>query len=223
MISASHTSGPMSFNIANLRHHLWYRFGNLIFTSILPGPKEQDTDQVQRFMRIIVNELIRLWQDGIWVKTARYPLGRLIRVILLCVCCDKPAAHKLGGFGSHSHTFFCTQCWIRQQQKATKEAFRRNGMFIYPVHHTFTHFSLGFKPRSHTEQLKYAQEYARCSSQASRDTFVKEFASRWFELARLPYFDVCRMIIIDPMHNLLLGRHSFCSCFAFCSLTSRTC
>jgi hypothetical protein len=120
----------MSFNIANLRYHLRYRLSNLIFTSILPGPKEQDSEQVQRFMRIMVNELLRLWRHGFWVKTAKHPLGRLIRVILMCVCCDKPAAHKLGGFGSHSHTFFCTRCWIRQQQKATKEAFMRGGKFL---------------------------------------------------------------------------------------------
>jgi hypothetical protein len=97
----------------------------------MPGPKEQDLDQVQRFMHIIVNKLIRLWQDGLWIKTAQYPLGCLIHVILLCVCCNKLAVHKLGGFGSHSHTFFCTQCWIQQQQKATKEAFQRNGKLCY--------------------------------------------------------------------------------------------
>jgi hypothetical protein len=144
MISASHTSGPMSINIANLRHHMRYvrqpsmisfahtvhiryQFGHLILTSIFPGPKEQDADQVQRFLRILVNELIRLWLHGFWMKTRKYPQGRLIRFILLCVCCDKPAAHKLGGFGSHSHTFFCTRCWIRQRDKTTKEAFQRNG------------------------------------------------------------------------------------------------
>jgi hypothetical protein len=68
-------------------------------------------------------------------------------------------------------------------------------------------YETGFRARSHDEQLKYAQEYAECLTQTARDEFVKNFATRWFELARLPYFDVCRMIIIDPMHNLLLGEH----------------
>jgi hypothetical protein len=209
-ISASHTSGPMSFNIANLKHHLRYQFSNLIVTGILPGPKEQDADQVQRFVRIIVNKLIRLWVNGFWVKTTKYPLGRLVRVILLCVCCDKPAAHKLGGFGSHSHTFFCTRCWIRQQQKATKEAFQRGGVHSAPsLISSFLTICSGFRARTHDEQLKYAQEYASCPTQAARDAFVKQHASRWFELARLPYFDVTRMIIIDPMHNLLLGKSGF--------------
>ena len=99
----------------------------MILGGILPGPKEQDTDGVQRFMRIFVNELLRLWREGFIVKTARYPQGRRVRVILVCVCCDKPAAHKLGGFGAHSHTFFCTRCWIKQSEKATGKSFAPNG------------------------------------------------------------------------------------------------
>jgi hypothetical protein len=96
-------------------------------TTIMPGPKEQDPDQVQRFLRILVNELLRLWKHGFWIKTKKYPNGRLVRVILICVCCDKPAAHKVGGFGAHSHTFFCTRCWIKQSQKGTAAAFKKNG------------------------------------------------------------------------------------------------
>jgi len=37
-------------------------------------------------------------------------VGRLVRVILTAVVCDKPAAHKMGGFASHSHNHFCTLC-----------------------------------------------------------------------------------------------------------------
>lgn len=64
---------------------------------------------------------------------------------------------------------------------------------------------IAFPPRTHAEHLRHAHEYNECESQAARDRFVKDHAARWFELARLPYFDICRMIIIDPMHNLLLG------------------
>lgn len=65
--------------------------------------------------------------------------------------------------------------------------------------------SAAFPPRTRDEQLRFAQSYAKLSSQSARDEFVRKFATRWSELARLPYFDVCRMIVIDPMHNLLLG------------------
>lgn len=96
----------------------------------MPGPKEQTPDQVQRFMRPFVNELLRLWVEGFLIMMPEFPLGLLVRVILICVICDKPAAHKLGGFGSHSHTFFCTRCWIKQSEKGTAAAFQQNGMSI---------------------------------------------------------------------------------------------
>jgi hypothetical protein len=107
-IAASHSSGLLSFNIPNLQLHLRYRLTNMIFSTILPGPTEHDPDEVQLFLRIIINELLQLWKDGIMVNTSKYPLGRLVRLILLCICCNKPAAHKVGGFASHSHRFFCT-------------------------------------------------------------------------------------------------------------------
>ena len=107
-----------------------YRTSNLILTGILPGPKEPNPDEVQRFLRILVNELIRLWKDGIIVTTSKFPLGRLVRLALVALICDKPAAHKLGGFGAHSHRFFCTRCWVEQNLKATPESFAKNGMYL---------------------------------------------------------------------------------------------
>jgi hypothetical protein len=34
---------------------------------------------------------------------------------------------------------------------------------------------------------------------------VHDHATQWCALTLLPYFDLCRMVIIDPMHNLFLG------------------
>jgi hypothetical protein len=55
--------------------------------------------------------------------------GRLVRVALVAVVCDKPAAHKIGGFGSHSHTNLCTACWITQADKTRAAAFVKDGEF----------------------------------------------------------------------------------------------
>jgi hypothetical protein len=65
--------------------------------------------------------------------------------------------------------------------------------------------SVGFAARTHEEQVKLAQQYAGTQGKTAQAAFITAHATRWFEFARLPYFDVCRMIIIDPMHNLLLG------------------
>ena len=147
-ISALHTSGHMSFSIINLPPHLQsvsydcdnitetymvlprYCMSNLTFTGILPGPKEPNPDEVQWFLRILVNKLICLWKDGIIVTTLKFPLGQLVRLALVALICDKPAAHKLGGFGAHSHHFFCTHCWVEQSLKATPKSFAKNGMYL---------------------------------------------------------------------------------------------
>jgi hypothetical protein len=54
--------------------------------------------------------------------------GRLVHVILVAVVRDKPAAHKIGGFASHSHTNFCTLCWISIQDKSKAVVFQKDGM-----------------------------------------------------------------------------------------------
>ncbi|KAJ7799473.1 hypothetical protein B0H14DRAFT_3787754 [Mycena olivaceomarginata] len=111
-------------------------------------------------------------------------------VSLVAVVCDKPAAHKIGGFGSHSHTNFCTLCWIIQDVKSTPEAFKENGM--------------DFRNAQTNDITSYKKEYLKCTTKSARDAFVKHHATRFSELHRLPYFDICEMIVIDPMHNLFL-------------------
>ncbi|KAF7372684.1 hypothetical protein MVEN_00131700 [Mycena venus] len=188
-ISAFHSSCPISYSVINLLAHHRYRTAHFLLAGIMPGPKEATPDQCQRFLRPIINELLRLWKEGVVIVTPKYPKGRLIRVALVAVVCDKPAAYKIGGFGSHSHTHFCTLCWICQDLKSTPEAFKENG----------------FPERTNKRHRELQKEYLKCTTKSARDAFVKQYATRWCELHRLPYFNICEMIVIDPMHNLFLG------------------
>ncbi|KZT18076.1 hypothetical protein NEOLEDRAFT_1081034 [Neolentinus lepideus HHB14362 ss-1] len=156
---------------------------------ILAGPKEQTPDEIQRFLRPIVSDLIRLWRDGIRIATPECPEGRLVRVILVAVVCDKPAAHKLAGFGSHSHTQFCTNCTITQKDKASPSAWTKGA----------------FPARTNAEQRRLGEEYNKLTNKAARENFVKANATRYTQLSRLPYFDLVKQTVIDPMHNLFLG------------------
>ena len=45
-----------------------------------------------------------------------------------------------------------------------------------------------------------------CSTKKERETIEFEHGVRYSELSRLPYFDPVRMHLIDPMHNLMLGK-----------------
>ncbi|EED85404.1 predicted protein [Postia placenta Mad-698-R] len=66
------------FNV-NLAPEFRYRTTNLLLLSILPGPHEQPPNEIQRYLRPIINDLRRLWKEGIKVPTPSCPeaLGRI--------------------------------------------------------------------------------------------------------------------------------------------------
>lgn len=64
---------------------------------------------------------------------------------------------------------------------------------------------LGFGVRTNSAHRQRCDAYRRLKVPSQRAKYVKDFAVRWSELVRLPYFDLCRMVVVDPMHNLLLG------------------
>ena len=63
-----------------------YRTSNLLCTSILPGPKEQNPDEIQHFLRPIISDLLRLWKDGIKVPTESRPEGEVYMAMWQRTC-----------------------------------------------------------------------------------------------------------------------------------------
>ncbi|KAG1791146.1 uncharacterized protein HD556DRAFT_1206396, partial [Suillus plorans] len=53
-----------------------YRPRNLIFYGINPGSKELDANQLQLFMKNYVDDLLRLYDEGVMLKTQKYPSGK---------------------------------------------------------------------------------------------------------------------------------------------------
>jgi hypothetical protein len=49
------------------------------------------------------------------------------------------------------------------------------------------------------------EEYRKLKTNGARSAFVKQNATRYTQLSRLPYFDLVEQTTIDPMHNLFLG------------------
>ncbi|KAF8547617.1 hypothetical protein OG21DRAFT_1569135 [Imleria badia] len=177
----------MSFSICNLPPEYRYHTSNLMCVRIMPGPKEQTPDQVQRFLRPIVSDLLHLWKHGIKVPTESHPEleGRLVRVALVAIICDKPTAHKMGGFPLHSHTNFCTECWISTKDKPEGKP--------------------RFMLRTNQQQRALGDQYRALTNLTARVNFVKEHATCYTQLSHLPYFDLVQQIVIDHMHNLFLG------------------
>ncbi|KAG2063843.1 hypothetical protein BDR04DRAFT_945156, partial [Suillus decipiens] len=183
--AGSHSSGVMSSCVANLPTHLRY----VSMSSRFPCPKELDSDQLQFFMKDYVDDLLQLYDGGIIIKTSKYPEGQRVRVILVAVCCDHPAMCKVCVFGNHSKKEgFCSRCHIPQSKLKTEDAMEHDK----------------FPRRDGLQHRKHAEEYNGLGAKEQDDFFTKHSA-RWFELARLPYFDPVRMTVIDPMHRFLLG------------------
>ena len=87
-------SGMLTFYLGVLLRLLYrHRVSNLLLTSVLPGPKEQTPDELQRFLRPVVNDLKRLWRDGISIQTPSCLPGESTYLILHHVCIHWPLQH----------------------------------------------------------------------------------------------------------------------------------
>ncbi|KIO12029.1 hypothetical protein M404DRAFT_70422, partial [Pisolithus tinctorius Marx 270] len=173
-IMPSHSSCLTSFSICNLPPEYRYQTVNLM---------------LQHFLRPIISDSLQLWKYGIKIPTESQPEGHLVHVTLVVVICDKPTAHKIGGFVSHSHNYYCMCCWIHLMDKGNVNAFQKGA---HP-------------PWMNVEQCHLGEEYCNLPSPNVQKMFVKDFTTHYLQLSHLPYFDLVEQIVIDPMHNLFLG------------------
>ena len=91
------STGSMVMSCLNLPPSLRNKPENL-WLSVIPGPKEPETDQVNNFLRPLVDDLLPAWKEGTWfTRTNRELHGRLARSALGPLVCDMPAARKVGG------------------------------------------------------------------------------------------------------------------------------
>jgi len=82
---------------------------------LTPGPKEPTVEQLCEFNRLLVDDLIELYEHGIVMKTPRYPEGRRVKVALMAIVCDHPAMVKMAGFADKNHNNApCHRCQATQ-------------------------------------------------------------------------------------------------------------
>ncbi|KIJ57838.1 hypothetical protein HYDPIDRAFT_171515, partial [Hydnomerulius pinastri MD-312] len=175
----SHSSGVLSL----------YRAENLLVSFMTPGPTEPTGAQLQNYLKLIVDDLLKLYDEGVIYHTQGHPEGRRVRVVLLGVICDHPAMCKMCGFADHGHKNApCPKCKVSKEKLFSDES-----------------LSNKFEPRSSEEHRRQCFEDKVLPTQEDHEEFFEEHGVRWTELARLPYFDLVRQCVIDPMHNLLLG------------------
>ena len=62
-----------------------------------------------------------------------------------------------------------------------------------------------WKPRTKAEFKEAEKRHKAARHLKERKKIVDSTGIRWSELSRLPYFDPCRHVVVDTMHNLFLG------------------
>ncbi|KAJ3535310.1 hypothetical protein NM688_g6997 [Phlebia brevispora] len=188
---AKQSVGMMALVCYNLPPDIRYRTENMHLCGVIPGPREPSREQMNHFLAPLTDDFLRMWDPGVFFsRTAKYKQGRRVFSLAVPLISDAPASKKISGMASHSANIFCSLCRLPRADinNLDEESWER----ITPEQH---------------RQL--AEQWRQAESRAEQDRLLKQHGIRWSELLRLPYWDPTRYIIIDPMHNLLLGLIQF--------------
>ena len=170
----------------NLPPALRFKMENVFLLGIVPGPQEPSTHQVNHLLRPLVDDLLLLWNSGIFLtRTARYPFGRLVRGALVPVICDLPAARRVAGLGGHSSGHFCSECLLK----------------LADINNLDSHT---WRPRDYASHMQHAQRWKDAATESERTGVFQEYGAKWSELLRLPYWDPTKYVVIDSMHGFYL-------------------
>jgi hypothetical protein len=185
---ASTSCGIISMACLNLPLDIRYKPENMYLAGIIPGPKQPSLENLNHYIRPLMNDLVDAWERGIkFSKTACYPNGRLTRCAVALVICDLPAARHLSCLAGVSSHFYCSAC---------------------DCYHKSTYGRVDFEnwtPRDRDKLRAYAEQWRDAATSAEREALFKAHGVRYSELWRLPYWDPSRQLVIDLMHCLLEG------------------
>lgn len=187
----AHSTGAIYLAIQNLPRHERYSCENIILAGIIPGPHEP-SKTMNSYLTPLVDDLKQLWHGVIMQLKSQSQV--VVRAALICTACDIPAARKVSGFVGHNAQRGCSKCLKLFPTAAFGEK---------PDYTGFNRTL--WEPRSMESHRQHALEHKECRTAQQQKSIEREYGCRYTVLLELPYYDVVRMCIVDPMHNLLLG------------------
>ena len=190
--SSAYSSGVIYGVICNLPREVRFKRENMLYLGLLPGPNEVKLHNINHYLSLIIDELLELWNGFDLPSTNLYPAGKRIRMAVICCSNDIPAARKL--CGHISALVGCHRC--HKKANIIGRKFNYGG---------FDEMTEWFVQKDPNEHRRNAERWRLCKSKHERKQHVSETHVRWSELLRLPYFDLIRFLVVDPMHNLFLG------------------
>ncbi|KIM61166.1 hypothetical protein SCLCIDRAFT_89391, partial [Scleroderma citrinum Foug A] len=178
----------ISMACLNFPLDIQYKPENMYLAGIIPGPKQPSLENLNHYIRPLMQDLAASWERGIrYSKTANHPNGHLTRSTIVLTVCDLPTARHLAalaGVGSH---FFCSACNCYHKTNY--------GRVDY----------MNWLPQDKEKMCQYAEQWRDASTSAEQETLFREHGVRYSELWCLPYWDPTCQLVIDSMHCILEG------------------
>ena len=188
---STYSAGAMYIAIQNLPRNERYRSENIILVGIIPGPHEPKLT-MNSYLSLLVEDLKKLW-NGV-IMQSESGLQVMVRAALICTACDIPASRKVSGFVGHGAYRGCSRCLKPFPTAAFGEKPDYTGIARD-----------SWPPRSKEAHHEHAMKYKSENTREKQKSIEREHGCRYSVLIELPYYDVVRFCVIDPMHNLLLG------------------
>jgi len=155
----------------NLPPEARFKSENMFLAGIIPGPNEPSKEEINHFLRPLVDDLLKSYLDGVYyTRTWKYPKGRKTRSALALIICDLPAARQALGFTGPQSTNFCSYCKLQLKD--------------------INNLNVGdWEPRSCEEHRRLASEWQDAPLEARRAEITNKHGVRYSEFIRLPYLD----------------------------------
>jgi hypothetical protein len=152
-----------------------HKIENLCLVGVIPGPREPSGEEIDHFLRPLVEVMKESWTHGAIYKTHEHPHGRPIRSAIALSVNDLPMARKIMGTANYIN------------KNAAKEDFD------------------AWKVRTFQRVQEDAQKWRSATSGKERRRLYSKTGVRHSVLMELEYWDPTTMVPVDGMHNLFLG------------------
>ena len=207
-----YSAGAIYLTIFNLPRAERFKIENIILVGMIPGPNEPSN--INPYLAPLVDELNSLYK-GITFKNPSSLLSMTsIRAMLVAIMCDLPATRKVCGFANFNAIKGCSKC--------LKE-FPTDSFGVKPDYSGYNvECWISRDASTHRREAKKAKS---ATTATRRKSIEKAYGAKHSILLDLPYIDIVRNHVVDPMHNIFLGmaKHAFKTWTDLELLTPRKC
>jgi len=149
---------------------------NLCLVGIIPGLHEPSGDQIDHFLRPLVDVMKASWTHGTTYSTHDYPCGQLVRLAITLSVNDLPMARKIMGLANYI-----------DQNIAKEESLD------------------SIRPRTLQRVQEDACKWQSTVSQKEQRRLYNKTGIRHSVLMELDYWDPTTMVPVDGMHLFFTG------------------